>query len=374
LISLISVECPGSVVREISELATWFEQVYDSNPQGMREAWHDTVTAMEMHSTGVTQLEVMESYKVVLPSSLTTRSLDKPVTFCSNNSRPVTFLGLPKGRCGELLGSLLKCIYDNFRACLRPENYLARADSNAKKSETTEILVALVGASNLRQSLHHFAATNMNFDDITQPGWQATTENVENLASIVEQKRESMTAFVFDIFGNGSVRFEQFDGTYSLPFKSHGTYHLGGKVVTTPPTTFKKLVENVLPVLKAKGDKPCIVIPPLPRYLFSRCCSDKGHCTNAADPEFPSEMLSGFIKQRNELIRLLVQNGLTDFKVMDTCCTTSCIQTANIQTRLGELAKVTSDDGVHYNAIGRKNLAERTVKCLISVLSNGKSQ
>jgi hypothetical protein len=268
---------------------------------------------------------------------------------------------------------LLKCIYDNFRACSRPENYLVRADSNAKKSENSEIRVALVGASNLRHSLPHFAATNMKFVDITQPGWQATPENVESLASEVEQKRESITAFVFDILGNGSVRFEQFDGTYSLPFKSHGAYHLGGRVVTTPPATFKKLVENVLPVLKAKGDKPCIVIPPLPRYLFSRCCSDKGHCTNVTEPEFPSEMLSGFIKQRNELIRLLVQSGLKDFKVMDTCCTTSCIQTANIQTRLAELTKVLSDDGVHYNVIGRKNLAERTIKCLGSVLSNGKT-
>jgi hypothetical protein len=122
LIPLISVECPGSVVREICELATWFEQVYDSNPQGMRDAWQDTVTAMEIHSMGVTQLEVMESYKVVLPSSLTMRSLDKPVTFCSNNSGPVTFTGLPKDRCSELLSSLLKCIYENFRACSRPEN------------------------------------------------------------------------------------------------------------------------------------------------------------------------------------------------------------------------------------------------------------
>ncbi len=147
---------------------------------------------------------------------------------------------------------------------------------------------------------------------------------------------------------------------------------LGGRVVTTPPATFKKLVENVLPVLKAKGEKPCIIIPPLPRYLFSRCCSDKGHCTNVTEPEFPAEMLSGFTKQRNELIRLLVQSGLKDFKVMDTCCTTSCIQTANTQTRLAELTKVLSDDGVHYNVIGRKNLAERTLKCLGSVLTTVK--
>jgi hypothetical protein len=200
----------------------------------------------------------------------------------------------------------------------------------------------------------------------------ATAENVANLASEVKHNCESTTAFVFDILGNGSVRFEQFDGTYSLPFKSHGSYHLGEKVVTTSPATFKKLVENVLPVLKAKGDKPCIIIPPLPRHLFTRCCSDNGHCTNVNELEFSAEMLSGFIKQKNELIKLLVQGGLTNFKVMDTCCTTSCVQTANIQNRLAELKKVLSDDGVHYTVIRRKNLAERTIKCLGTVLTTAK--
>ncbi len=213
----------------------------------------------------------------------------------------------------------------------------------------------------------HFAAPNMNFDDFTKPGWQATADNVANLASEVQHKCESTTAFVFNILGNGSVRFEQYDGTYALPFKSQGSYHLGGKVVTTPPpppATLKKLVENMLPVLKAKGDKPCIIIPPLPRYLFTRCCSDNGHCTKVYDIDFSTTMLSGFIKQRNELIKHLVQGGLTNFKVIDTYCMTSCVQTANIQNRLAELKKVISDDGVHYNTIGKKYLAERTIKCL----------
>jgi hypothetical protein len=128
----------------------------------------------------------------------------------------------------------------------------------------------------------------------------------------------------------------------------------------------------MLPVLKAKGDKPCIIIPPLPRYLFTRCCSDNGHCTNVYDIDFSTTMLSGFIKQRNELIKHLVQGGLTNFKVIDTCCMTSCVQTANIQNRLAELKKVLSDDGVHYNTMGRKYLAERTIKCLGTIMTTAK--
>ncbi len=128
----------------------------------------------------------------------------------------------------------------------------------------------------------------------------------------------------------------------------------------------------MLPVLKAKGDKPCIIIPPLPRHLFTRCCNDNGHCTNVNELDFPAVTLSGFIKQKNELIKHLVQGGLTNFKIMDTCCTKTCVQTENIQNRLAELKKVWSDDGVHYNTIGRKNLAERTIKCLGTVMTTAK--
>jgi hypothetical protein len=35
LIPMIAAECPGSIVREIRELAVWYQTVYDSDPQGM---------------------------------------------------------------------------------------------------------------------------------------------------------------------------------------------------------------------------------------------------------------------------------------------------------------------------------------------------
>jgi hypothetical protein len=114
-----------------------------------------------------------------------------------------------------------------------------------------------------------------------------------------------------------------------------------------------------MPVFKAKGNKPCIIIPLMPRYLFSRCCNNNSYCINVNESNFSTTLLSGFIRLRNELIKHLVQNGLTDFNVMDTCCTTTCTQTASIQDRLEELKKVLSNDGVHYSTIGYKNLAEK---------------
>ncbi len=43
LIPIIAAGCPGSIVREIRELAVWYQNIYDSDPQGMLESWMDVV-------------------------------------------------------------------------------------------------------------------------------------------------------------------------------------------------------------------------------------------------------------------------------------------------------------------------------------------
>ncbi len=369
LIPLILSECPGSILRELSELTTWFEKVYDSDPQGLRESWVALVRAMESCSTGLTATDTMETYKVALPSDLTMRSLDHVVTFCSNSTRPVTFKGLSKDLQCELLGILLNLIFENFRACQRPEEYLVRADVEKLESENREQKVLLVGASNLSHSLPHFSDPSVSFIDITQPGWIASPENIKKLKEIIETTATNSVGIVFDLLGNSSVRYEQFDGITALPFKSNGRFHLGGKVVTTPKDIFKKVVESVIPIFKAKGNTPCVIVPPLPRYLFSRCCNDESHCTNAKEDGFAENLLAGFLQLRTDLIRQLVQSGLTNFKVLDSCCTTSCEKTAIIPERIISLKETTKKDGVHFTEKGNENLAVRATICLKSLMS-----
>jgi hypothetical protein len=356
------------VVRELNELTLWLEEIYDSDPQGLHEVWRELVSAMDSCSTGTAPLDVMESYKVLVPSSLQCRTLDKPLTFCSSSSRPVTFLGLPKDRCDELLGSLLNTVFANFRACSRPEEFLARAAENTKKSETSEQKIILIGASNLFRANRHFDDPEFIFENHSIPGWTPTIENVKKLSDIVSDKAKGNVALVFDILGNSSIRFEQYDGTTALPFKSNGKFHLGGKITTTPLGIFKKVIELVLPILKSKGDRPCVILPPLPRYLFQRCCNDSSHCTNAGEKNFPETLLSGFIQLRNELIRCLVQHGLTNFKVLDVCCATTCTTTSNLPDRVNGLRNVFAEDGVHLTPNGYNNLAKWSISCLKTLL------
>jgi hypothetical protein len=374
LIPLITSECPGSIVRELCELTNWYSNVYDSNPLGFHEVWMEMVAAMEESSIGTTILDVMETYKLAMPSTLGSRTLDRPITFCSNNSRPVTCNGLPKDRCRELLGSLLNFLFDNFRACSRPETYLVRADANSKQSENCGSTVTLVGASNMGRSLAHFSDPCLSFDGITVAGWTPSPENVKQMIRAVEEKAKNSVAFVFDLLGNSSVRFEQFDGTTSLPFKTNGKYHLAGKVVTTPPEIFKKTVQAIAPIIQAKGSIPCIILPPLPRYLFARCCSDSSHCSNADDADYKSLLVSGFVRLKNELIKHLVGLGVTNFKVMDSGCVIPAAKNMSITDRLNELRNVTTSDGIHFTADGHKNMATRVTDCLKTLFSKPTKQ
>jgi hypothetical protein len=98
-------------------------------------------------------------------------------------------------------------------------------------------------------------------------------------------------------------------------------------------------------------------------FLFSRFCSD------ANEQGFATGLLSDFTKLRTDLIRHLVHMGLSDFKVMDTCCTTACAPMANIPDRLAKLKKVVARDGIHFAEGGQKNLALRTISCLKTLLS-----
>jgi lysophospholipase L1-like esterase len=85
-------------------------------------------------------------------------------------------------------------------------------------------------------------------------------------------------------------------------------------------------------------------------------------------------LLTGFIGLRNDLIKLLVHAGSTNFKVMDSCCVTNCILTANLPERLEGLQKVTSKDGIHFSHDRYKNLSTRVLNCIESMLGNTKKE
>jgi hypothetical protein len=344
------------------------DTVYESDNAGFREVWAGVVGAMENASTGSTTLETMDAYKIALPVSLASAKLDASITFCSINSRPITFNGLSKDNCSELLSSMLHWLFTFFSACASPENFLVRATTAPPQnipSENGEQKVALAGGSNMKQCVSPFAATGISVVDICSPGWTPTAGNITMLAEKIKATAiKGLKGIVLDLFGNIVLRFEQFDGSTALPYKSNGSFHLGGKVVCCNTEQFKKIVVSVSPIFQARGNIPCVVMPPMPRFLFVRCCSDTSHCTNANEQNYKETLLTDYIALRTVLIRQLVSLGCKNFKVLDTCCATGCPATSNTPTRIAELKNVTASDGVHFSKAGYSNIVNRCSACL----------
>jgi hypothetical protein len=213
----------------------------------------------------------------------------------------------------------------------------------------------------MRNCARYLEASGVPTEQITIPGWTCSPENVNKMMEEMETKATDVSAYVFDLLSNSTLRFEQFDGTTSLPFKSNGKFHYGGRILVASREIFKKTVDAILPILKAKGDKPCVILPPLQRCLFSQCCNDNSHCTNCKDQGFADELLAGYVRLRNELMKQLVFHGITAFKVMDSCCMTMCSKTASIADRLTELRVVMAKDDTHYLEKRKKTLTSGRV-------------
>jgi hypothetical protein len=110
--------------------------------------------------------------------------------------------------------------------------------------------VVLAGASGLKRSPAHFNDLSFEYTEKSVAGWTPTPGNINELAEMIRLMCDQGTmAFVFNIFGNIGLRYEQFDAITALPFKSQGCFHLGGKIVTCPADLFRKTIESTAPSL-----------------------------------------------------------------------------------------------------------------------------
>jgi hypothetical protein len=362
LIPLILSDCPGTLAREIAELAAWYAIIYENNPLGLFSAWAAAVSASENLSEGGISLPHMDSYKISVPASLSEQCPVFSMTFCSASTRPATLRGLPKDNLSVLVRTLVETVHRCLQTCASPENFLER-DTLTVASDNLEQKVILLGASNLGHCAQRLRKSGKSVTDLTQPGWIASNENI---ATMMEKLRDigctETSTLVFDLLGNSSYRFEQFDGTFSMPFRQAGRHHLAGKIAACPLPSYKRILENTVPVLTMHQQSKIVIVPPLPRYLFTGCCKQPGHSTNVNEPGHSSALLTDTIGLRNHLKKFVVSLGIKRCLVLDSCCVADCTTTANTTSRLEALRMVCAPDGVHFNPCGYENLVKSILK------------
>jgi len=95
--------------------------------------------------------------------------------------------------------------------------------------------------------------------------------------------------------------------SYHKPFKQDGRFHILGEVNLAGVEVVKDMVTESLPILRALGNTPVIVVTPMMRYMTNTCCVERTHCTNFYKEDYVDTIQRG-LSAINRQIRGLLHN------------------------------------------------------------------
>jgi hypothetical protein len=370
LIPLLFEDSPGLLARDLEILAVWLHKVYDTGMQGLSECWAGVVSHTQQHSVGHTALHYDDIVKLSLPATLSSPDTET-FFFKFANSCPARLSKMDRKTIDELVRIITSLLRTNFSIAICSEGTLPRAtpptfDPKAKKH------IVCIGSSIMKQTVPFLRAMGCSVTDLTRPGWLATTDNIEALISQMSKTQlEPGFSVAFELLGNASYRFEQFDGTQALPQKENGRYHMKGPVVICETETYKKIIRSLSPVLLSAQDAVKVLIPPLPRYVFSPCCSNPQHCTNLGTEGAVEKLVNGVTNLRNILKKECGVMNIKNHWVLDGVGALSGVPVAHTagsnRELLPELKGSLADDGVHLSQDGTRKLALSIVSAINGV-------
>jgi hypothetical protein len=374
LVPVISDVTSGMVVRDLELISTWFHKVYANNIKGLLDTWAAVTHYAQQSGSGAVPSTNDEIQKIPMPANMVTPLL-VPTYFKFCNSAPAILTGMSSLVTSELLRILLSALHQNFSVAVGTEVILESVAMAEGDVKVTKHLVC-IGSSIVKQLIPSLQAAGYTITDLSQPGWLATEENIQLLIKkMSELQLHQPFSVVMDLFSNCSHRFENFDGTQSLPFKDGSKYHMLGPVVACNEDTFRKIIKSLAPVLLSAQSIKKILIPPLPRYLITPCCNTATHCTNILRDGYMEKALSGLTKLRGLIKKECIGMGVLNFWVMDGVGALlgtppgECHGSTN--EIIPELRGKLASDGVHIDPAGNRNLAKNISETMEKMQNKG---
>ena len=126
----------------------------------------------------------------------------------------------------------------------------------------------------------------------------------------------------------------------ALPINLPGGHHLLGSIGVCSTVALKAMIGKLIPVIgEVSGQSPCIVMPPVPRFLTGGCCEDATHSTNTGNTSYKEDLLEKVSHIRKVMRGEVVGSSLSEVWVPDI------------------ISNLFSADRVHLTTLGYKRLA-----------------
>jgi hypothetical protein len=140
-------------------------------------------------------------------------------------------------------------------------------------------------------------------------GWRANKTACEEMAEKVQEALRGLceddTAFMARTEEGGD-----------LPIRNiAGEYHVEGDLVVASKERLYMFFKNCLPFLTLLAGRLVLFLTPLPRYVYTCCCTNLEHAANRAEPGFKEDIKKALAECRDHYKNFLFTSGLRGFVI-----------------------------------------------------------
>ncbi len=112
----------------------------------------------------------------------------------------------------------------------------------------------------------------------------AVSQLVESLDSLKLTRNDTV---VLDLLSNVALLGTDDNGLPTEAMQAEdGRYHVVRSLATAPPSVVKKNLALCTPLSEFLGNAGTVLISPVPRYVYNRCCENVGHVTRIMMKKF----------------------------------------------------------------------------------------
>jgi len=158
--------------------------------------------------------------------------------------------------------------------------------------------------------------------DVSVPGFRISESSVASMVTDMEVAMSGLiddkTIVLIQPFDNSIYFSSQARGEKVLTRKgSDGKYHVHGELKMVGKEDMKSLFLEIIPMIKAVKGKKVVVMGPMPRYLFSKCCSDPNHLTNFSHHDYVDSSLQALRDVYGWINSSIFMRRMKDVKVFN---------------------------------------------------------
>jgi hypothetical protein len=374
----------GSFIRSLLEIELWHEQL------GISKGRDICKTRKNLYSHYYPKTEPVV---VPTPGAGTPLAPVKTGTPLAPGSDPL-ILKMPINIDGQEEGSFLSPGYNKFPVSLEPleaedevnilldlirelnSNFVMDLDEDIEMVDknTQEVGVEsaeqqhkcflVVGNSHASRLVCALEDLGHEAKLISTSGWADNSDVSNSIAQLIKEEVElngSDLVVIYMLYDNEVYIVEHEDGELTSPIKIGGRFHINGKLAVVDRDRFKEIFNLSVPLLRAGGECPKLLISPLLRYITSPCCKEANHLTNYGGPEYALLLGEAVDNMKTWLKDFTYGKKIRNFKVICSNTSIGFDEEEEVEKKR-KLKEFWSSDPVHLSAPGYTKLASDIVK------------